>query len=79
MTDVPLLTIRDSTGASAMRHPAITRTMAGTTVIVMRASFHWTAIATMYAEKKSEMPWARVYNFSAMPWLTRLPSRRVIQ
>lgn len=67
MMDALLITIRDSMGASRVRHPAITRIMAGTTLMMMRASFHWTASATIYAEKNSEMPWASVYNFSAMP------------
>ena len=48
--------------------------MAGTMLIVIRASFHWTARATTNAEKKSDIPITHVYSFSAMPWLMRFPS-----
>jgi hypothetical protein len=55
-------------------HTPVIKKMAGMMLITISASFHWTAIATMKPEKKSDIPWTQVYSFSAMPWLMRLPS-----
>ena len=52
----------------------VTTTIAGIILMVMSASFHWTARATMKAEKNNESPWTMAHNFYAMPWLMRLPS-----
>jgi len=54
-------------GASMPMHTPVIRKMAGIMLITIRASFHWTAIATMKPEKKSEMPWTHVKSFSAVP------------
>lgn len=50
------LTIRASIFESIPMQTPVTKNMAGMMVMTMRASFHWTASATMYAEKKSDMP-----------------------
>lgn len=45
-----------SIGASKAIHTPVIRKMAGMILITIRASFHWTANATMKPEKKSEVP-----------------------
>jgi hypothetical protein len=65
--EMPRLTTLASIGASRAMHTPVITKMAGMILITIRASFHWTANATMKPEKKSEMPWMQVYSFSAMP------------
>lgn len=52
---------------------AVTIRMEGTIARVMKVSFHWTANATIKAEKKVEVAWMVRPSFSDIPWLTRLP------
>lgn len=54
------LTISASRGKMARMTDPTERKMAGMMLMVMSASFHCTASATIYAEKKSEMPVTQV-------------------
>jgi hypothetical protein len=54
--DVLALTTLASIGASSAMHTPVIKKMAGMILMTMRASFHWTASATMKPEKKREIP-----------------------
>lgn len=68
------LTTSFSIGTTQPIAAPTTTIIPGTILIVMRASFHWTAMATMNEEKNSEIPVTAVKSFSAIPWVMRFPS-----
>ena len=55
---------------SKATHTPVTTTMAGTTPIVIRVSFHCEANATTKAATKVDALWIVSDSFSEIPWLT---------